>query len=162
MAEVIEDASGFRGQADRLIQPRSEAELLELIAAASRDAVPITVVGGRTGVTGGCVPKNGGWAISLNKIVKLNVSPGQAVVTPDVLLETLQRSAAQSGQFYAPDPTEQTASIGGTIATNASGSRSFRYGSTRRHINRLRVALMDGRILDVRRGDKIDFGRDLR
>ena len=157
MAEVIEDASGFRGQADRLIQPRSEAELLELIAAASRDAVPITVVGGRTGVTGGCVPKNGGWAISLNKIVKLNVSPWQAVVTPDVLLETLQRSAAQSGQFYAPDPTEQTASIGGTIATNASGSRSFRYGSTRRHINRLRVALMDGRILDVRRGDKIDF-----
>jgi FAD/FMN-containing dehydrogenase len=156
VSEVVEDASGFRGEADRLIQPRSERELLEVIAAASRDAVPITVVGARTGVTGGCVPQ-GGWAVSLGKIVKLDVHPGRAVVTPDVSLEALQRAAERTGQFYAPDPTEQTASIGGTIATNASGSRSFRYGSTRRHVRRLRVALMEGRILDVHRGDKIDF-----
>ncbi len=60
-------------------------------------------------------------------------------------------------QFYAPDPTEWTASVGGTIATNASGSRSFRYGSTRKHILGLRVVLMDGRVLDVKRGDKVDF-----
>ena len=63
---------------------------------------------------------------------------------PGVSLDVLQAAAARTGQFYAPDPTETTASIGGTIATNASGSRSFRYGSTRRHILRLRVALMDG------------------
>ena len=76
---------------------------------------------------------------------------------PGVSLDTLQTAAARTGQFYAPDPTERTASIGGTIATNASGSRSFRYGSTRRHVLRLRVALMTGRVLDVRRGDPIDF-----
>ena len=57
------------------------------------------------------------------------------------LARSAQAGRCPTGQFYAPDPTERTASIGGTIATNASGSRSFRYGSTRRHVLGLRVAL---------------------
>jgi FAD/FMN-containing dehydrogenase len=74
-----------------------------------------------------------------------------------VTLLEIRDAAAPSRQFFAPDPTEITASIGGAIATNASGSRSFRYGSTRRHVLALRVALMDGRVEDYGRGDKIDF-----
>lgn len=98
-----------------------------------------------------------GWAVMLEKFQRLEICPGRAIVGPGVSLNALQAAARSTGQFYAPDPTERTASIGGTIATNASGSRSFRYGSTRRHVLGLRVALMDGRVLDVRRGDKIDF-----
>jgi len=152
----LEDASGFRGQAERLIQPASEAELLEVIAGASRDSVPITIVGAGTGLTGGSVA-SGGWAISVEKLQRADVEPGRAIVGAGLSLEALQVAASRAGQFYAPDPTERTASIGGTIATNASGSRSFRYGSTRRHIFRLRVATMDGRVRDFRRGGKIDF-----
>jgi FAD/FMN-containing dehydrogenase len=69
----------------------------------------------------------------------------------------VQSGAAASGQFYAPDPTENTSSIGGNIATNASGSRSFRYGATREHVLALRVALLDGRVIEVRRGQPVDF-----
>ncbi|MGA2213961.1 MAG: FAD-binding oxidoreductase [Bryobacteraceae bacterium] len=152
----VEDASGFRGQADRVIAPSSEAELLEIIAAAVRDGIPITIAGARTGLTGGSVPQ-GGWALSMEKFQRLEVFPGRAIAGAGVSLEALHAAASRTGQFYAPDPTEWTASIGGTIATNASGSRSFRYGSTRRHVRALRVALMDGRVLEVRRGDKIDF-----
>ena len=148
----IEDASGFRGEAERVVTPASEAELLEIIA----EQVPITISGARTGITGGCVPQ-GGWAVSLEKFRRLEICPGRAIVGPGVSLDALQAAAAPTGQFYAPDPTERTASIGGTIATNASGSRGFRYGSTRRHLLRLRVALMIGRVLDVRRGDQVDF-----
>src|SRR5579863_5303877 len=154
---TVEDASGFQGEADRVVTPASEAEVLAIIGAASRDGAPITIVGARTGLTGGCVPQSGGWAVSLEKLRRLEICPGRAIVGAGVSLDSLQREAARTGQFYAPDPTERTASIGGTIATNASGSRSFRYGSTRRHILRLRVALMGGRVLDVRRGDKLDF-----
>ncbi len=149
---AVEDASGFHGEAERLIAPASEAELLDVIAA----GVPITIVGARTGLTGGCVPQSG-WAVSLEKFRRLDVLPGRAIVGPGVSLNDVQAAASHTGQFYAPDPTETTASIGGTIATNASGSRSFLYGSTRRHVLRLRVALMDGRVLDVHRGDKIEF-----
>jgi len=149
---TIEDASGFRGEAARVLTPASEAELLDIIA----QRVPITMLGARTGLTGGCVPQ-GGWAVSLEKFRRLEACPGRAIVGPGVSLDELQTAAARTGQFYAPDPTERTASIGGTIATNASGSRSFRYGATRRHILGLRVALMTGRLLDVRRGDQVDF-----
>ena len=72
-------------------------------------------------------------------------------------LEALQLAAGQAGQFYAPDPTEWTASVGGTIATNASGSRSFRFGSTRRHVLGLRVAFMDGSVREIRWSDKVEF-----
>src|SRR5262249_41974861 len=65
--------------------------------------------------------------------------------------------AARTHQFYAPDPTEQTASVGGSIATNASGSRSFRYGSTRRHVLGLTVAYMGGTIAEYERGPKMAF-----
>jgi len=148
----IEDASGFRGDADRLITPASEPELLETIAA----RVPITIVGARTGLTGGCVPQDG-WAVSLEKFRRMEICSGRAIVGPGISLDEVQAAAARTGQFYAPDPTERTASIGGTIATNASGSRSFRYGSTRRHVLRLRVAMMDGSVREFRRGDKLDF-----
>ena len=79
------------------------------------------------------------------------------MVGAGISLEELQTAAARSNQFYAPDPTERTASLGGSIATNASGSRSFLYGSTRKHISGLRVALMDGRVISAKRGDKVDF-----
>ncbi len=148
----VEDASGFKGTAERLVSPASEGELIQIIG----ERVPITLVGARTGLTGGCVPQSG-WAVPLERFRRLEICPGRAIVGPGVSLDALQAAASGSSQFYAPDPTETTASIGGTIATNASGSRSFRYGSTRRHILRLRVATMDGTIREFRRGDKIDF-----
>ncbi len=74
-----------------------------------------------------------------------------------VLLRDVHAAALASGQLYPPDPTETGASIGGNIACNASGSRSFRYGATGAWVERLRVVLADGRILDVGRGEPIDF-----
>ncbi len=74
-----------------------------------------------------------------------------------MLLRDVQAAAAASGQFYAPDPTENTSSIGGNIAANASGSRSFCYGVTRDHVLALNVVLMDGSILKIHRGHPVDF-----
>lgn len=123
---------------------------------ASAAGVPVTIAGAGTGVTGGRVPL-GGWVLSLEKLARLEIHAGYAIAGAGVVLQDLHAAAARSGQFYPPDPTETAAFVGGTIATNASGSRSFRYGATRRWIERLRVALADGRILEVARGDAIDF-----
>ena len=116
----------------------------------------VTIAGAGTGLTGGRVPL-GGWVVSLEKFTRLEIHPGHAVAGAGVLLRDLHAAAQTTGQFYPPDPTETGASLGGTIATNASGSRSFKYGPTRRWIERLRVILADGRVLDVGRGDAIDF-----
>jgi D-lactate dehydrogenase (cytochrome) len=53
--------------------------------------------------------------------------------------------------FYPPDPTEMSASLGGTVATNASGARTFRYGPTRDWVRGIRVMLANGEFLDVPR-----------
>lgn len=54
--------------------------------------------------------------------------------------------------FYPPDPTEMSASLGGTVATNASGAASYKYKATRNWIRRIRVMLASGEVLDIPRG----------
>ena len=153
---TIEDASGFRGEASEVFSPSTEAEVVDILHRAMAERVPVTIGGGATGVTGGGVPQ-GGWLLSMRRMNRVDVCEGRAVTGPGTPLSDLHAAAARTGQFYAPDPTETSAAVGGTIANNASGSRSFRYGDTRRHVLRLRVALMDGRVIDVRRGDRVDF-----
>jgi FAD/FMN-containing dehydrogenase len=136
--------------------PADESAVAAALGEARAAGVGVTIAGAGTGVTGARVPL-GGWVLSLEKLTRLEVHPGFAISGAGVLLRDLHAAAQQSGQFYPPEPTETGASIGGNIATNASGSRSFRYGATRRWVTRLRVVLADGRILDVGRGDAIDF-----
>ncbi len=54
--------------------------------------------------------------------------------------------------FYPPDPTEMSASLGGSVVTNASGARSYRYGPTRAWVRGIRVVLSNGEYLDIPRG----------
>jgi len=150
------DASGYSGWADKILVPSDEREVVEILKAASDSNTPVTVAGAGYGLTGGRVAE-GGWVLSLEKFRRLEIHQGFARVGAAISLLEVRDAARPTGQFYAPDPTEINSSVGGTIATNASGSRSFKYGSTRRHVNAIRVALMDGRVLDYRRGDKIDF-----
>jgi len=152
----LEDASGFRGFAEKLLIPESEAELAGVLAEAVRCLIPVTIAGGGTGVTGGRVPQ-GGWVISTGRLRRLEVCGDRAVAGAGVLLKDLHSAAQAAGRLYAPDPTETWATVGGTIATNASGARSFRYGSTRRHVLALRAAFMDGAVREFVRGEPIDF-----
>ena len=152
----LEDASGYKGTAERVLIPADEAGVIRAVQEAAAARVAVTIAGAGTGITGARVPQ-GGWVLSLEKLTRLEVGAGSAIVGPGVLLRDLHAAAARSGQFYPPDPTETAASVGGTIATNASGSRSFRFGSTRRWVEALRVVLADGSVLDVRRGQAIDF-----
>ncbi|MBM3792899.1 MAG: FAD-binding oxidoreductase [Acidobacteria bacterium] len=152
----LEDASGYRGEAERVCVPSTGAEMAALLAEAAGAGIPVTIAGAGTGLTGGRVA-HGGWVLSLEKFTTLAIEDGLARAGSGVALQTLHDAAARAGQMYPPDPTEWTASVGGTIATNASGSRSFRYGATRRWIRALTVATMDGRLRAFRRGDAVPF-----
>jgi FAD/FMN-containing dehydrogenase len=133
-----------------------EAAVVAALGEASAAGVPVTIAAGGTGITGGGVPL-GGWVLSVEKLTRLEIHPGYAIAGAGVPLRDLQAAAQRGGQFYPPDPTENSAFLGGTISTNASGSRSFRFGATRRWVQALHVALADGRLLRLARGDAIDF-----
>ena len=152
----LEDASGYRGFADELFVPRDESELIAILTRASSNHIPVTVAGAGSGLTGGRCPE-GGWQVSMEKFQKLEIRPGAAICGAGVHLKDLHAAARATGQFYPPDPTETLAAVGGTIACNASGSRSFKFGATRAWIERLRFVLMNGQVIDARRGDAIDF-----
>ncbi len=155
-SRYLTDASGFKGFAEQVFVPADEADVVQILEACERLGTPVTIAGAGSGLTGARVPQ-GGAVLSLERCRKLEIGKGTARVGPAVSLLEIRNAALPTRQFFAPDPTEITASIGGAIATNASGSRSFRYGSTRRHILALRVALMDGSVREYRRGDKVDF-----
>ncbi len=152
----LEDASGYKGHADELFVPADESELQAILRDAGDKLIPVTIAGAGTGLTGARVAQ-GGWVVSIERFQDIRIEPGRAVVGAGVLLRDLQAAAAPSEQFYAPDPTESAASLGGTIACNASGSRSFRCGDTRRHVLGLRVVTMDGVAHSYKRGDAIGF-----
>jgi len=153
----LSDASFIReGHAERVVLPESIEEISEVLASANRDRIPVTVSGAGTGTVGGRVAF-GGIVLATEKMNRIKSIVHQqvggfAVVEPAVILSDLQRAVDQEGLLYPPDPTERGCYIGGTVATNASGARTFKYGPTRNYISRLKVVLASGEVLDLRRG----------
>ena len=154
----LTDASFIReGHADGVVFPASVEEVARIIAEANKDRVPVTVSGAGTGTVGGRVAF-GGIVLATDRLNRIKSivhedGGGYAVVEPGVILSDLQRAVDQEGLLYPPDPTERGCFIGGTVATNASGARTFKYGPTRNYIRRLKVVLASGEIVDLRRGD---------
>src|SRR6266849_5008 len=111
------DASGFKGWAEAVFIPPDESAVVAILKEATQRGIPVTVVGAGSGLTGGRVAE-GGWVISLEKFNRIEIAHGSARAGAAVTLLQLRGEAARTRHFYAPDPTEITASIGGTIATN--------------------------------------------
>jgi FAD/FMN-containing dehydrogenase len=156
ISRFLEDSSGYRGEAERVFVPSGVGEVCEIVANASAQKVPLTIAGAGTGLTGARVP-HGGWVVSLERFREMEIHRGRARCGAGVILKDLQAAAAQTGQFFGPNPTESSASIGGILSTNAGGARSFHYGSVRRHVLALEVTLMDGRTLHFEREEQVDF-----
>src|SRR5689334_10323250 len=160
LQNYLTDASNMQGGfASKLFIPESVGEISEILREANAAGIPVTVSGARTGTVGGAVPF-GGYVISmerLNRIKSIDRESRTAVVEPGVILRDFQKAVEAEGLFYPPDPTEWSCQIGGTVATNASGSRSFKYGATRRYVRRLKVVLADGEVLDITRGSKLQL-----
>jgi len=156
--DFLSDASHVRGgHADRVVFPQSADEVAEILREATRTRTQVTVSGAGTGTVAGRVPF-GGTVIATDKLncikrVTKNESEGRAIAEAGVRLMDLQSAAESEHLIYPPDPTERSCFIGGNIATNASGSRTFKYGPTRNYVERLQIALTTGDVIDLRRGD---------
>jgi D-lactate dehydrogenase (cytochrome) len=159
LQSYLTDASNMPGgHAEKLFVPENEGEIAEILREANEKRISVTISGARTGTVGGAVPF-GGWVISLekmNKIKWIDKKSMLALVEPGVILGDFQKAVEAEGLFYPPDPTEWSCQIGGTVATNASGARSFKYGATREFVVGLRVVLPSGEAIHLRRGQTID------
>jgi glycolate oxidase len=151
----LEENSGDKWFASHLpevvVTPICTDQVARLLRFASQREVPVTPRGAGYGYVGGCVPVNGGIALSLvkmNRIKEIAVEDGVAVVEPGVITGDLQREVRNRRLFYPPDPASlKNCSIGGNIATNAGGPRCLKYGVTRHYVLGLEVVLADGNVV---------------
>jgi D-lactate dehydrogenase (cytochrome) len=152
----LTDASNMPGGfADKLFIPENREEIAEILKEANAQKIPVTISGARTGTVGGAIPF-GGFVISLERLYKIreiNRAELLATVESGVILNDFQKAVEAENLFYPPDPTEWSCQIGGTVATNASGARSFKYGATREFVEELEIVLANGEILNLKRGE---------
>jgi D-lactate dehydrogenase (cytochrome) len=154
----LTDASHMlEGRAERVIFPESVEEVAEILKTATRDKTPVTVSGAGTGTVGGRIPF-AGIVLATDKLDQIKSivheeQGGSAVAEAGVMLSSFQRFVESQGLLYPPDPTERSCFLGGTVATNASGARTFKYGPTRNYVQRLKIVLAAGDVLDLRRGE---------
>lgn len=140
----LSDASNLHGHAERLYRPRSTAEVAEIVARCQQDAVPLTVTARRTSTTGAPVPF-GGALLSTELLATVHAEDD---VDGGVILGAYQAEVEARGRFFPPDPTSRNeCSIGGAVACNASGARTWKYGPIRPWIEAVEVVLPDGRVV---------------
>ncbi|HVN69769.1 MAG TPA: FAD-linked oxidase C-terminal domain-containing protein [Candidatus Binatia bacterium] len=137
------DAYTDGGLPSAVVLPRSTREVSAIVKIARECGEPIVARGAGTGLCGGAVPKSGGVILSfarMNRVLEFDERNRRAHVQPGLINLDLSRFVAESGLFYAPDPSSQKiATIGGNIATNAGGAHCLSYGTTVNHVLGLEV-----------------------
>ena len=125
----------FRGDPSAVVRPGDAAEVAAVVAACKGAGVALVPQGGNTGLVGGGVPLAGEVVLSLRRLAGVtDVDPlgGQLSVGAGTTIADVQAAAASAGWSYGVDlASRDSATIGGTIATNAGGLQVLRHGSTR-------------------------------
>lgn len=145
--------------------PQTEDEIIEILRICHAAGIPVVARGAGTGLSGGALPHAEGVLLSLAKlkrILEIDSAARIARVQPGVRNLAISEAAVPYGLYYAPDPSSQIAcSIGGNVAENSGGVHCLKYGLTVHNILKLRVATIEGEILEIG-GESLDSpGYDL-
>lgn len=159
MTDYLRDESRSTGEAEAVYFPASEEDVIRILRQYPHKT--ITVQGSRTGLTAGAVPQ-GGIVLNMSRMNRIlsDLQPGcdKVRVQPGLALQTLRDALQGTGRWFPPDPTETSASIGGMIANDSSGARTYKYGSMRKHVQKIRVVLRNGEVLQLRRSQEAADG----
>lgn len=133
-----------------VVRPASTEEVAAIVRAAAAEGIPLTPRGSGTGLSGACTPVAGGVVVSferMNRILEIDTDNHVAVVEPGLTLAELDAALLPHGLIYPVFPGEQSASLGGNVATNAGGMRAVKYGVTRHHVLGIEAVLGTGEVI---------------
>jgi len=134
------------------VRPHNADEVSKILKLANQEKIPVTPRGGGTGLCGGCVPVKGGIVMlfeNLNKVLEVDRENMMVVSEAGVMLKDLYVQIEKEGLFFPPHPGDETAMVGGVIATNAGGSRAVKHGTARNFVRGLEVVLPQGDIINI-------------
>ncbi len=134
-----------------VVKPRDTEGVSRLLKICNDHQIPVTVQGGRSGLSGAALPVSGGVALSMerfDKILDIDKANFQVTTEPGVITEHLQNVLKDKGLFYPPDPQGRGWSfIGGNVSTNAGGPKCVKYGVTRDYVLNLEIVLPSGEVM---------------
>ena len=164
--QVVDWTGRFRGSTPAVVRPGDVGEVAAVVAACNDAGHAIVAQGGNTGLVGGGVPLHDEVLLDLRRldhIDAVDARAGQVTVQAGVTLARLHEHVRAAGWSYGVDlGARDSATVGGTIATNAGGLHVVRYGATRRQLIGVEVVLADGRIISRLEGlEKDNTGYDL-
>ncbi len=160
--EVIErylsDESSYSGHASGVVLASELDDVVRCFQSATAARQPVTISARRTSLTGAAVPE-GGWVLALEEVsspgaVRVDRERRLATAPAQTLVADLEEAASAADLFFPVDPTSRkSCSIGGAVACNASGARSFAHGPVGAWIEGLVVVLASGAVVTLRRGE---------
>ena len=141
------------GESHHLPQPpaavafvESEAELVQLVQLCHQHHTPMVAFGAGTSIEGQLQCVEGGLCIDfsrMNRILEVNAGDLNCVVEPGVTREQLNQHLRDQGLFFPVDPGAN-ATLGGMVATDASGTTTIRYGGMKHNVLNLHAVLANG------------------
>ncbi len=133
-----------------IVLAQSEDDVITTVRFCQKYKVPIIARGAGTGLSGGCVPIEGGLVLSTERINYLKIDPERKRATcgPGVITKNLKDVAEKHGLTYPPDPASyEECTLGGNVAECAGGLRCRRFGVTKDYVLGLRAVTVDGEVI---------------
>ncbi|MFC5367430.1 FAD-binding oxidoreductase [Salinirubrum litoreum] len=136
---------------DAVVWPESTDDVSAVLAAATDHDVPVTPYAAGTGLEGNATPVHRGISLDLTRMdAILDVRPDdfQIDVQAGVVGSTVDETVAPEGLFFPPLPSSgDFSTIGGMIATDASGMQTVKYGEVADWVLELEAVLADGSVI---------------
>lgn len=156
-ALYLHDESNYQGCAEGLFLPKTEEELSRILAFCQEKQHCCTIAANRTSLTGAAIAQ-GGYILSLEK---LNASApyekdGIFIFSANHNYGEAQKFLLEQDLYLPVDPTSAPdCTLGGAVINNASGARSYKYGAIRHFVQSLKIVLINGEWLILKRGEVI-------
>jgi D-lactate dehydrogenase (cytochrome) len=149
---------------DAVVWPESTDEVSAIVCLCAEHATPIVPFGTGSSVEGHVLALHGGVCVDMSrmdKVLSIDTQDLSCRVQAGVTREALNSALAGTGYFFSVDPGAD-ASLGGMVATGASGTNTVRYGTMRENLLSLTVVLANGEIVrTARRARKSSAGYNL-
>jgi D-lactate dehydrogenase (cytochrome) len=169
-SDYLKDFSQLLGTADEIVICHSSDDVIQILDECSEKNIKMTIQGAMTGICGGAVP-DGGCVVNMSEMngitgmayydadneFHIKVQPGLTLkeLNDGILsrsmntalwsstdAEAYDKFCSSTKKYFPPDPTETLASIGGMVACDASGACSFKYGSTRKFVEGIKIVTL--------------------
>ena len=136
-----------------VVLPRSTADVSKILKYCHQNRLKVVPRGAGTSLSGGALPAADAIVIGLsrmNRVIETDFVNRTITVEAGITNIAITEAVAAEGFFYAPDPSSQLAcTLGGNLAMNSGGAHCLKYGVTTNNVLGLRIALMDGEIVEI-------------